>query len=71
MELAAGSEGACPFRVVREFLRSRAAGGAALVMMEATAVEARGRISPGDMGIWKDQHIAALSPIASFIGCSP
>src|ERR1017187_1465345 len=48
-------------------LGSRAIGGAALVMMEGTAVEARGRISPGDMGIWKDQHIAALSPITSFI----
>jgi 2,4-dienoyl-CoA reductase-like NADH-dependent reductase (Old Yellow Enzyme family) len=48
-------------------LGSRAIGGAAMVTMEATAVEALGRISPGDMGIWKDQHIASLSPIASFI----
>ena len=35
-------------------LGSRAVGGAGLVCMEATAVEPRGRISPYDMGIWKD-----------------
>lgn len=48
-------------------LGSRAVGGAALVMMEATAVEARGRISPADMGIWKDEHIEFLSRITRFI----
>jgi 2,4-dienoyl-CoA reductase-like NADH-dependent reductase (Old Yellow Enzyme family) len=48
-------------------LGSRAVGGAGLVMMEATAVEARGRISPQDSGIWKDDHIAFLSRIASFV----
>jgi 2,4-dienoyl-CoA reductase-like NADH-dependent reductase (Old Yellow Enzyme family) len=48
-------------------LGSRAVGGAALVMMEATAVEARGRISPADMGIWKDDHIEFLSRIAQFV----
>src|ERR1700692_4498992 len=48
-------------------LGSRAVGGAGLVMMEATAVEARGRISPGDHGIWKDEHIAFLTRIAAFI----
>ena len=32
-------------------LGSRAVGGAGLVMAEATAVEARGRITPGDLGI--------------------
>ena len=48
-------------------LGSRAVGGAGLVMMEATAVEARGRITPGDHGIWKDDHIAMLTRIASFI----
>ncbi len=36
-------------------------------MVEATAVEARGRISPGDMGIWSDAHRDALTPIAKFI----
>ena len=48
-------------------LGSRAAGGAGLVMMEASAVDARGRISPADMGIWKDDHIEFLSRIARYI----
>lgn len=48
-------------------LGSRAVGGAGLVMMEATAVEARGRISPGDHGIWKDEHVPMLTRIATFI----
>jgi 2,4-dienoyl-CoA reductase-like NADH-dependent reductase (Old Yellow Enzyme family) len=48
-------------------LGSRAIGGAGLVIAEATAVEDRGRISPGDLGIWKDQHIAPLARIAQFL----
>src|SRR5579863_4780151 len=48
-------------------LGSRAVGGAALVLTEAAAVEARGRISPADLGIWKDEHIEKLSQITSFI----
>jgi 2,4-dienoyl-CoA reductase-like NADH-dependent reductase (Old Yellow Enzyme family) len=48
-------------------LGSRAVGGAALVMVEATAVSAVGRISPGDTGIWSDEHARAFEPIASFI----
>jgi len=48
-------------------LGSRAVGGAGLVMMEASAVEARGRISPNDQGIWKDEHIEFLARIASFL----
>lgn len=48
-------------------LGSRAVGGAGLVMVEATAVEARGRISPFDMGLWKDEHVEALRPVASAI----
>jgi 2,4-dienoyl-CoA reductase-like NADH-dependent reductase (Old Yellow Enzyme family) len=48
-------------------LGSRAIGGAGLVMMEATAVEARGRISPYDQGIWKDEHIEFLARIAGFL----
>ncbi|GLV59094.1 oxidoreductase [Dictyobacter sp. S3.2.2.5] len=48
-------------------LGSFAVGGAAIVMTEATAVEARGRISPQDLGIYKDEHIEMLSRIASFI----
>jgi 2,4-dienoyl-CoA reductase-like NADH-dependent reductase (Old Yellow Enzyme family) len=48
-------------------LGARAAGGAGLVITEATAVEARGRISPQDLGIWKDEHVEPLSRIARFI----
>jgi 2,4-dienoyl-CoA reductase-like NADH-dependent reductase (Old Yellow Enzyme family) len=48
-------------------LGSRAVGGAALVMVEATAVEPRGRISPGDSGMWLDSQAAAWAPIARFI----
>ena len=48
-------------------LGSRAAGGAGLVMTEATAVTAQGRISPSDLGIWSDGHIEPLSEIVRFI----
>jgi 2,4-dienoyl-CoA reductase-like NADH-dependent reductase (Old Yellow Enzyme family) len=48
-------------------LGSRAVGGAALVMAEATAVSPEGRISPGDTGIWADAHAQAFKPIAAFI----
>src|SRR6478752_2524824 len=44
-------------------LGSRAVGGAALIFVEATAVTRDGRISPGDMGIWGDQHIEPLARI--------
>ena len=48
-------------------LGSRAVGGAALVLTEASAVEARGRISPADSGIWLDSQADAWAPIARFI----
>src|SRR4051812_17261369 len=48
-------------------LGSRAVGGAGLVMVEASAVTADGRISPQDMGIWKDEHIEPLARCARFI----
>lgn len=48
-------------------LGSRAVGGAAMVMTEATAVLAEGRISPQDLGIWKDDHIPMLARIFRFI----
>lgn len=48
-------------------LGSRAVGGAGLIITEATAVSAVGRISPGDLGIWKDEHIDFLRRITSFI----
>jgi 2,4-dienoyl-CoA reductase-like NADH-dependent reductase (Old Yellow Enzyme family) len=46
---------------------ARAAGGAGLILLEATAVEARGRITPGDLGIWSDDHIEPLARLAHFI----
>jgi 2,4-dienoyl-CoA reductase-like NADH-dependent reductase (Old Yellow Enzyme family) len=48
-------------------LGSRAVGGAGVVIVEATGVEARGRISPADAGIWSDAHAEAWAPIARFI----
>ena len=47
-------------------LGSRAAGGAGLIIAEASGVEARGRITPGCLGIWKDEHIAMLARITEF-----
>jgi 2,4-dienoyl-CoA reductase-like NADH-dependent reductase (Old Yellow Enzyme family) len=48
-------------------LGSRAAGGVALVIVEATAVTPEGRITPGDLGIWSDAHVAPLARIVRFV----
>jgi 2,4-dienoyl-CoA reductase-like NADH-dependent reductase (Old Yellow Enzyme family) len=48
-------------------LGSRAVGGAALVFTEAAAVSPEGRITPFDLGIWKDEHIDGLKRITSFM----
>lgn len=48
-------------------LGSRAVGGAALVITEATAVSPEGRISPDDLGIWKDEHLPFLKRITAFL----
>lgn len=48
-------------------LGSRAVGGAGLVMTEATAISPEGRISPYDLGIWRDDHVDALARITRFI----
>ena len=48
-------------------LGSRAVGGAGLVFTEATAVSPEGRISPFDLGIWKDEHIEGLRRIVKFV----
>lgn len=48
-------------------LGSRAVGGVALIIMEATAVSPEGRISPGDLGIWSDAHVSQLRRIVDFI----
>ena len=47
-------------------LGSRAVGGAALVMVEASSVSPEGRISPDDMGIWSEAQRDAFRPIAQF-----
>ena len=48
-------------------LGARAVGGAALVIAEATAVTPKGRITPGDAGIWADKHIEPLARINRFL----
>jgi 2,4-dienoyl-CoA reductase-like NADH-dependent reductase (Old Yellow Enzyme family) len=48
-------------------LGSRAVGGAGLIIAEASAVTEEGRISPDDLGIWKDGHTEMLSRIFGFI----
>lgn len=48
-------------------LGTRAIGGAALIIQEATAVSPEGRISPCDLGIWDDAHIEKYRQITSFI----
>jgi 2,4-dienoyl-CoA reductase-like NADH-dependent reductase (Old Yellow Enzyme family) len=48
-------------------LGSRASGGAALVIAEATAVSPAGRITPGDAGIWADKHVEPLARINRFL----
>src|SRR5205085_8758824 len=46
---------------------SRAGGGAGLVITEATAVTAEGRISPHDLGIWSDDHVEGLRRCVAFV----
>lgn len=48
-------------------LGSRAVGGAGLIIAEATAVSPEGRITPADLGIWKEEHIDFLKRITTFI----
>ena len=48
-------------------LGSRAVGGAGLIIVEASAVTPEGRITPGDLGIWKDDHVGKLRQIAEFV----
>ena len=48
-------------------LGSRAVGGASLIIFEATAVSPEARITPSDLGIWKDEHIDPLKRITQFI----
>jgi 2,4-dienoyl-CoA reductase-like NADH-dependent reductase (Old Yellow Enzyme family) len=48
-------------------LGSIAAGGAGLVIVEATGVSPEGRISPRDVGIWNDEQLEAWKPIVAFV----
>jgi 2,4-dienoyl-CoA reductase-like NADH-dependent reductase (Old Yellow Enzyme family) len=48
-------------------LGSRAVGGAALIITEATAISPEGRITYGDLGIYKDEHIENLKRITDFV----
>jgi 2,4-dienoyl-CoA reductase-like NADH-dependent reductase (Old Yellow Enzyme family) len=48
-------------------LGSRAAGGAGVIFVEATAVEPRGRITPADAGLWDDSHVAPLQQITRYM----
>lgn len=48
-------------------LGTRAVGGAGLVIAEATAVVPEGRISPQDLGLWKDEHVNMLARIFQFV----
>lgn len=48
-------------------LGCRAQGGAGVVILEASAVVPEGRITPADLGIWKDEHISALERIVRFL----
>src|SRR5688500_15345264 len=48
-------------------LGSRAVGGAGLIITEATAVSPEGRITPADLGIWKDEHLDGLKRITAFL----
>ena len=48
-------------------LGSRAVGGAGLVISEATAVSPEGRITPGDAGLWQDEHIDGLRRVNRFV----
>jgi 2,4-dienoyl-CoA reductase-like NADH-dependent reductase (Old Yellow Enzyme family) len=48
-------------------LGSRASGGAGLIIQEATSVSPEGRISPGDLGLWKDEQIDKMKIINKFI----
>ena len=48
-------------------LGGRAVGGAGLIISEAAAVSPEGRITPDDLGIWKDEHLPMLQRITAFL----
>ncbi len=54
-----------PFHLVH--YGTRAQGGVGLIIIEATAVEARGRISGNDLGIWNDDQIPGLKSLLDIV----
>lgn len=54
-----------PFHLVH--YGTRAQGGVGLIIVEATAVESRGRISDRDLGIWNDEQIAGLKSLVNIV----
>jgi 2,4-dienoyl-CoA reductase-like NADH-dependent reductase (Old Yellow Enzyme family) len=65
-QYSAGADGlATDWHLVH--LGGLAAGGAGLVLTEATAVRPEGRISPQDLGLWQDAQVEPLRRIAAFI----
>ncbi len=46
---------------------ARATGGAGLILTEATAVEARGRISAQDLGLWDDDQVQSLARLVHLV----
>jgi len=61
------AEDGCPTAWHMVHLGSRAVGGAGLIITAATAVEARGRISAKDLGLWNDAQVQAFAPITQFM----
>jgi 2,4-dienoyl-CoA reductase-like NADH-dependent reductase (Old Yellow Enzyme family) len=61
------SEGGMPTDWHLVHLGTRAVGGVALVMVEASAVTPEGRISPADSGIWSADHAQAFRRITTFV----
>lgn len=61
------AEGGMPNMWHQTHYGSRAVGGAALVMVEATAVSPEGRITPHCLGLWSEQHATAFQPMTDFI----
>lgn len=51
----------------RTHYTSRAVGQAGLIIVEATAVTPQGRISPQDLGIWSDDHVAGLKELTGLV----
>ncbi|MFC6017362.1 NADH:flavin oxidoreductase/NADH oxidase [Plantactinospora solaniradicis] len=68
-QYSAGPDG-LPTDWHRVHLGSRAVGGVALVISEATAVVPEGRISPRDTGLWSDAHVDAWRPITAFVAAA-